>query len=54
MDGKIKKESVIILQGSVLRQMLFSIFIKALDAGVECTLSKFASDIKLGGAVEYL
>ncbi|CAM4649613.1 unnamed protein product [Lepidochelys olivacea] len=31
-------------QGSVLRPVLFSIFINALEDGVNCTLSKFVND----------
>lgn len=44
----------VILHGSILRPVLFNIFINDLDKGIECKHRKFVDNPNLGGSVDDL
>jgi len=40
--------------GSILAPVLFNVFVNDLDTGVECRLSTFTDNTKLGGTIDSL
>ncbi|GAB0206068.1 mitochondrial enolase superfamily member 1 [Grus japonensis] len=52
--GNLPTVSLGVPQGLVFGPALFNIFVSNMDSGIECTLSKFANNTKLCGAVDML
>lgn len=54
LHGMMSKWRPLVYLRLVLKPAPFNVFVGDLDSGIECTLSKFASDTKLWGAVDTL
>jgi len=54
MENKWRPVTSGVPQGSVLGSVMFNIFVRDMDSGIECVLCKFANDTKVCGAVNTL
>lgn len=54
LHGMMSKWRPLVYLRLVLKPAPFNVFVGDLDSGIECTLSKFASDTKLWGAGDTL